>query len=441
MSMIGRDEYEFANDVRAAMEERAPKAAWILIGMIAAVVIVGLIWARLATLDEVTSGEGRVIPSSQLQVVQTLEGGIVREILIREGDRVEKDQVIMQIDDTGFASNLGELRQRRYALRAEIARLIAEANDSDRIADDPVLEREAPDTRAAEEEVFLARRSRREQEVSILSEQLIQKEQELMELQARKAKLQATKEPLDREVALTTRMNERGVVPEIELLRLRREAAEMAGEMAMVEAGLPRAESAIVEARNRIDNARAAVRAEARERLVKAKGELAIIEETIKGARDKVARTSLRAPVRGIVNKLNVTTIGAVVRPSEDIVEIVPLDDSLLIEAKIRPQDVAFVRPDQKAAIKLTAYDYAIYGQLDARVERISADTIADERSETFYRVILRTDRNYLEKDGGRLPIIPGMVARVDIQTGEKTVLDYLLKPILKVRHEALRER
>lgn len=154
-----------------------------------------------------------------------------------------------------------------------------------------------------------------------------------------------------------------------------------------------------------------------------------------------MARTSLRAPVRGIVNKLNVTTIGAVVRPSEDIVEIVPLDDTLLIEAKIRPQDVAFVRPDQKAAIKLTAYDYSIYGQLDGQVERISADTIADERSETFYRVILRTDRNYLEKNGNRLPIIPGMVARVDIQTGEKTVLDYLLKPILKVRYEALRER
>src|SRR5690606_37106576 len=151
--------------------------------------------------DEVTSGEGRVIPSSQLQVVQTLEGGIVREILIREGDRVMKDQVIMQIDDTGFASNLGELSQRRYALRAEIARLVAEANDSDRIAGDPVLERNAPDTRAAEEEVFQARRSRREQEVSILNEQLIQKEQELMELQARRMKLQATQEPLNREVA------------------------------------------------------------------------------------------------------------------------------------------------------------------------------------------------------------------------------------------------
>lgn len=257
MSMIGRDEYEFANDVRAAMEERAPKAAWMLIGAIAGLIVIGVVWARLATLDEVTSGAGRVIPSSQLQVVQTLEGGIVREILIREGDQVEKDQVIMQIDDTGFASNLGELSQRRYALRAEIARLIAEANDSDRIADDPVLEAEAPEKRAAEEEVFLARRSRREQEVSILSEQLIQKEQELLELQARKAKLEATKEPLDREVDLTTKLTQRGVVPEIELLRLRREAAEVAGDLAMVAAGLPRAESAIIEARNRIDNARA----------------------------------------------------------------------------------------------------------------------------------------------------------------------------------------
>jgi adhesin transport system membrane fusion protein len=209
----------------------------------------------------------------------------------------------------------------------------------------------------------------------------------------------------------------------------------------MVVAGLPRAKSSIVEARNRVDNARAIVRAEARERLVKAKAELAIIEESIKGAEDKVARTALRAPVRGIVNKLNVTTIGAVVRPSQDVVEIVPLDDTLLIEAKIRPRDVAFVRPDQEASVKLTAYDYSVYGQLDGEVERISADTIADERSETFYRVILRTNRNYLEKDGKRLPIIPGMVAQVDIQTGKKTVLDYILKPITKVRHEAFRER
>ena len=439
--MMGKDEFDFANDVRAAVEERAPRAAWILIGIVGFIVIVGLIWAEIATVEEVTSGDGRVIPSSQLQVVQTLEGGIVREILIREGDSVEKDQVLMRIDDTGFAARLGELSQRRWALRAEIARLLAEATGAEAIDIDKALANNASELVANEQDVFAVRRLKRDQEVSILRQQLVQKEQELQELEARKIKLESSKKPLDRELALTRKMKERGVVPEIELLRMERQTAEVNGELAIVTASLPRASAAIEEARNRIETAKFGHQAEARERLAKARAELGVIEETIKGARDRVTRASLKAPVRGIVNKVNTNTIGSVVKPGQDIIEIVPLGDNLLIEARLRPQDVAFVRPDQAASVKLTAYDYSIYGALDGKVERISADTITDEQSETFYRVIVRTEQNFLKLGSEQLPIIPGMVAQVDILTGKKTVLDYLLKPLTKVRYEALRER
>ncbi len=439
--MIGRAEFEFANDVRAAMEERAPRTAWLLIGAIAFVLLSALLWSLWATVEEVTTGSGRVIPSSQVQVVQTLERGIVRAIMLREGDLVEQGQVLMRIDDTGAASQLGELRQRRWALLAEIARLRAEAEDADAIAEVPELQENASAAVLSEAEVFRARRAKLDEELAVLAQQLVQKQQELQEFSAKQAKLSAALAPLKKELELTTRMRERDVVPEIELLRLQRQFAELDGELEVVRRSVPRAKAAVAEVERRQGEARARFRADARERLARAGTELAITEESIKAAQDKVVRTALKAPVRGVVNKLNVNTIGAVVQPGQDLIEIVPLDDTLLIEANIRPQDVAFIRPEQEASIKLTAYDYLVYGALKGHVERISADTIADERGETFYRVIVRTDRSHIRQEAKELPIIPGMVATVDILTGEKTVFDYLIKPIRRVRNEALRER
>ena len=439
--MIDPTEFEFANDVRAAMEERAPRTAWIMISAIALILFVGFVWSNLATIEEVTTGSGKVIPSSQTQVVQALERSVVREILLREGDLVKQDQLLMRLDDTSVLSRLGELRQKRWALLAEIARLEAEAGDKDKIAENPRLEAEAPQAVLSEAQSFRARHRELVQEIAILQQQAVQKEQELQEFEARKAKMQATLKPLMREVELTRKLYERGVVAEVEMLKLDRQAAEMQGDLAIVEQTIPRANAAKSEFARRIENARAVFQSEARERLSKARGELAIVIESIKGALDRVTRTALKAPVHGIVNKLNITTIGAVVQPGQDLIEIVPLDDTLLIEANVRPQDVAFIRPDQDASIKLSAYDYLVYGALEGRVERISADTISDDRGETFYRVIVRTDRSHIRQDKKELPIIPGMVATVDIQTGEKTVFDYLMKPIRRVRNEALRER
>jgi len=439
--VIGRQEFEFANDVRAAMEERAPRMAWLMIGAVALLLLSAFIWSKLAILEEVTTGAGRVIPSSQTQVVQTLERGIVRDILLREGDLVEQDQVLMRIDDTGASSRLGELHQRRWALRAEIARLEAEAQVRTEIINDPVLKAEAPQAVLSEADTFRARRHKLNEEIKTLEQQAIQKEQEFLEFEARRAKLAASLKPLMREVELTRALQERGVVPEVEMLRLDRQAAELQGELEIVKSSIPRAKAGMTEFTSRIETARAGFRSEARERLSRARAELAIVDESIKAAQDRVSRTALKAPVRGIVNKLNITTIGAVVQPGQDLIEIVPLDDKLFIETNIRPQDVAFIRPDQDASIKLTAYDYLIYGALEGKVERISADTITDEQGETFYRVIIRTDRSHIRQNEKTLPIIPGMVATVDIQTGEKTVFDYLIKPLRRVRHEAFRER
>ena len=439
--MIARAEFEFANDVRAAMEERAPRTAWIMIAAIGLVLVFGFLWSQWAIIEEVTTGQGRVIASTQTQVVQTLERGIVREILLREGDSVEQGQILMRIDDTGASSRLGELRQLKWALLAEVARLEAEAQDREKIADDPVLMAEAPQAVLSEAESFTARRHKLDEEIAILRQQEIQKEHEIQEFQARQTKLKASLKPLMREVELTRKLYTRGVVPEVEMLRLERQEAELGGDMEIINKSIPRAEAAKAEFTSRIENARAGFRSEARERLSKARAELAVTDESIKAAQDRVVRMALKAPVRGIVNKLNINTIGAIVQPGQDLIEIVPLDDKLLIEANIRPQDVAFIRPSQEASVKLTAYDYLIYGALKGHVERISADTITDEQGETFYRVIVRIERTQIRQDEKELPIIPGMVATIDIQTGEKTVFDYLMKPIRRVRNEALRER
>lgn len=324
-------DFTFANQVRAAAELKTPRTSRMLLAAVLLLLITGTTWAHFAILDEVKRGEGRVIPSRQMQVVQSLEGGLVEKIMVQEGDTVQKGQVLARIDNTKFSADLGEVRAKRDAAASSL-------------------------------------------------------------------KL------LSREVELTRKLYEQKVVPEIEMLRLQRQAADLTGQ-------------------------------------------IAVFDETIKSAEDRVRRTELRSPVYGIINKINVTTVGAVVQPGANLMDIVPLDDTLLVEGRLRPQDIAFIRPGQDAVVKLTAYDSSIFGSLKGKVERISADTIIDDKSkmgdkpESFYRVIVRTDKNYLGTQEHPLPIIPGMVATVEVLTGKKSVLDYLVKPARMLADEALRER
>ncbi|WP_306145339.1 HlyD family type I secretion periplasmic adaptor subunit [Roseibium sp. MMSF_3412] len=433
-------DWNYANDIRDVIQTKPPRYTTNVIRIGLVLIVAALAWAYFATLEEVTRGDGRVVPSRQIQVVQAPEPGIVEKIFVREGDVVEQGQPLIEIDDTNFSSQLGEVRQRRWALMARVARLDSEAEEKP-LAFPQELATEAPRLIAEEENVYRDKKARLENELRVLQNQASQREQEYQELLAKQDKLESVIEIMKREVEIKQNLYERRVLPEIEFLQLQRQLTESEGELAITKASVQRALAAKEEARERSGSAVATFVSEASQQLAESRGELAVIEETLRGAADKVRRTELVSPVKGIINKLNITTIGAVVQPAADLVEIVPLEDTLLIEAQIRPKDVAFLHPGQKAQVKITAYDFSVYGGLEGSLERISADTTEDEEGNRFFRVMIRTDKNYLGSDTEPLPIIPGMVASIDILTGEKTVLDYILKPIKKVRDEALRER
>ena len=433
-------DWNYASDIRVALQTRPPRYATNIILITLILFGVGIAWAAMAELEEVTRGDGRVVPSRHIQVVQAPDKGIVEEILIQEGDVVEADTVIVRIDDTDFSSQLGEIRQRRWATLAKIHRLTAETEGA-ALSFTPALEEAVPDLVAEETKVYRANKERLENEVEVLRSLTNQRAHELDELKAKLDKLKSIVTILDREVEIKEGLFKSKVLPEIDFLELKRQVSETQGEVHVTEASVRRADAARVEAAERLRNATTTFVAEAQQKLAEARAELAIVDESIRGAADRVRRTDLTAPVKGIVNTLNVNTIGAVVQPGSDIVEIVPLEDTLLVETQIRPQDVAFLHPGQDAVVKITAYDFSIYGGLDGKLERISADTTENEKGERFFQIMIRTDKNHLGSDTDPLPIIPGMVASVDILTGKKSVLDYILKPIKKVRDEALRER
>ena len=436
-----RIEDEFANNVAGAAPALRDRGSWQLLLVVAFGLAAFLGWAATYKIEETARAIGRVIPSQQVQVVQSLEGGIVRAVSVREGDLVEAGDVLMQIDDTRFDAARGELLERETAIRAEMARLEAEAQQADVITFPPGLQTRNPLATAAEQQVFLSRRDQLNRELRVLDAQLSQRLSELNEVQALRARTRAITAPLSEEIALTQDMFARGLIPQIELLRLQSRMAELTGDIAVSEASELRMNAAIAEAENQIDAARSAYVLTARQRLAKLQVELAIVQETLRSANDRVTRAQLRAPVRGTVNTINAKTIGAVVQPGAPLVEIVPIDDSLLIEADLGPRDIAFVSTGEPASVKISAYDYVIYGALEGQVIRIGADTIASQDGAEFFRVIVRTDKSYLGTEDDPLPITPGMIASVDIQTGEKTVLSYLAKPILRAQSEALRER
>lgn len=445
-----QSDFAFANDIRAAVELRTPRTSRLILICTLALFLVGLIWAHFAILDEVKRGNGRVIPTRQIQVVQSLEGGIVGAILVDEGAIVNQGQTLMRIEDTKFASEFGEIRERRAATAARVVRLETEAAGKDKLVFPDDLEKAAPKAVAAERSLYEARARKLAQDIDVVAQQETQRRRELDEYSATEVKLTETLKLLQREVDLTRNLFQQKVVPEIEMLRVDRQASEMRGQIEVIKASKAKALAAIQEAQSRLENAKTTLRAQADEDLAKSRGDLAVLDENIKAAKDRVFRTDLRSPVHGIVNKLNVTTIGAVVQPGANVMDIVPLDDTLLVEGRIKPQDIAFIRAGQEAVVKVTAYDSSVFGSLKGKVERISADAIVDdkaersgggEKNEAFYRVIVRTDKNHLGTTEHPLPIIPGMVTTVEVLTGSKSVLDYLVKPARMLREEALRER
>ncbi len=442
MSLTNRDLWI---DPAETERESIQRFGHILLGAILFVVFSFLVWSYFASLDQITRGEGKVIPSSQTQVMQSLDGGTLSEMRVREGDVVEKDQVLLVIDNTTAKFSLSELKQRYYIASAAIARLQAEIagkSDPNDIGFPDDIVKDAPDKVAQEQSQFVIRQSQLSAQLATLRDQLEQRKQDINAINTKISSARAGLDVAEQQVAILGPAVAAGAASKVDLLKAKQESQNYRSEMANAQASLPGSRSALQEAQSKLSEAVATFKAESAGELAKQQSDLASVNESMKEASAKVGRTELRSPVKGTVKEIKTRTTGGVIQPAQDIMEIVPIEDSLLIEAQIRPQDRGFIAPNQKAKVKITAYDYSIYGGLDATLEQISADAIENEKKELFFRVRLRTDRNFLVgKQGEQLPIIPGMTATVDILTGNKTVLEYLLKPILKARETALTER
>ncbi len=434
----------FKNDARDAYVEQTPAGGRKIIWLALACVGCLIIWASIAQVEEVTRGDGKVIPSQSIQMVQSFDGGVIAEILTREGAAVQKDQALVRIEAVRADSQKGESVSRKYALRAKLARLQADASGQDRLSIDADSRAIAPLAVQREESLFQARRLELSSSLRVIDGQIAQRREEAREAVARRDSSVATLALLEREVNVTKPLLKTGAVSEIEIIRLERDLARSQGESAMSATQIDRLGAAMGEARQRRLETEESFRAKARAELNETASELARLDESLKALDDRVTKTILRAPVDGIVKTLHAKSIGSVVQSGKEVVEIVPKDDTLLLEAKVNPRDIAYLHLGQHATVRLTAYDYAVHGGLSGTLEHISADTVTDEKGNAFYIVRVRTVRP--AADGGGIgskarPIIAGMTASVDVLTGKRTVLTYLLKPIMRAQAKAFTER
>jgi adhesin transport system membrane fusion protein len=427
----------FEAEADALISRQRTQRAQALVRAALLVVVLLVVWAALAKVDEVTRGDARVIPSRQLQVVQSLDGGVVAEIAVQEGQVVEAGQLLLRIEETRASAGMRESAATGIALRARAARLRALAEGR---AFEPPPASTPEDRRTIEEErrLYASRVSELDAQLAVVRQQMAQREQERTEAQAKRNSAQRGLELAQQELAATRPLLATGAVSQVDVLRLEREVTKNRGDMEQASAQIARAAAAIGESQRKAQEAELAFRNEARRDLADAMGKLNALNEGAVALADKVSKSQIRSPVRGRVQRLLANTVGGVVQPGKDIVEVVPLDDTLVLEARVQPRDIAFIRPGQAATVKFSAYDFSIYGGLDAKVENISPDTVVDERGNAFYLVRVRTAQAGFND---KLPIIPGMTAEVDVLTGQKSVLSYLLKPVLKVRDGALRER
>lgn len=428
----------YAGDAEWAIHQSDARGARVLLWTSLLVVFILLVWAGFSPIDEVVRGEGKVVPSRQVQVVQSLDGGVVKEILVQPGQTVEAGQVLLKIDPTRFNSSLGENEAEYLSLLAKAARLHALATGEPFQAPEEVLQK-LPAAVEAERNAWIQRTNELNATVNVAKEQVRQRQEELRETQAKRDQAATTCALTSKELSVTRPLLASGAVSEVDLLRLQRDVAKSCGDQKAAEAQIDRIEASIKEAQSKTQEAELNIRNQARSELSDTNTKLRTLREGKLALADKVKLSEIRSPVRGTVKTMLANTVGGVVQPGKDIIEIVPSDDTLLLEVRILPRDIGFLHAQQKAEVKFTAYDFAIYGGLEGVVEQIGADTITDERGNSFYIVRVRTARSTVGDK--HLPIIPGMVAEVHILTGKRTVLQYLLKPILRAKENAFTER
>ncbi len=437
---FSKEDIAFMNSLSAAVLAGNPARSNLLLYIISLVVAAFLTWAGFAKLDERTRGVGRVITSRQIQVVQNLEGGIIKEILVGEGDTVTKGLVLVTIDDTGAGSTFEESKSKINELKARAVRLRAEAGIRPFEYDSAEF-KDLTGLIIKEKRLYDTNLRMKNSAIAVLRQRLKQRKIELSDARLNIVTLKSSTKMIAREMALLKPLYRKQLVSELELIQLKQKALDKKYQLQSARKSNDALNSKILEAENQIAELEDRHRGEAQEEYNKIMAELERMDKTQLAIADRVARTNVRSPVDGTVKQLLINTVGGVVRPGMDIIEIVPNEENLLVEAKIKPSDIAFLYPGLKAVAKLTAYDFAIYGGLEGRVKHISADTITDERKEEFYLVRIETDKNYLGTEDNMKDILVGMTAQVDIITGNKTIMQYLMKPIFRAKENALRER
>lgn len=421
-----------------ALEHQDVKGSRVLVWLSLLIIVVLVVWASFAWIDEVVRGEGKVVPSRQVQIIQSLDGGVVEEILVRPGQMVEEGEVMLRIDPTRYSSSLGENQAESLALMAKAARLEAIATGEPLVMPTEVLEK-APNIAETERHVWMSRTEELRTNLQVANDQLRQRREELRETQANRDQAASSCGLTSRELQMTRPLLQSGAVSEVDLLRLQRDVARYCGEQKAAAAQIHRIEASIEEAQSRVSEVEITFRNQARTELADTRAKLSSLEQGQLALVDRVRLAEVRSPVRGTIKSLYANTVGGVVQPGKDIIEIVPSDDTLLLEVRINPKDIGFLHAGQKAEVKFTAYDFAVYGGLSGELEQTSADTIVDEKGNAFYIAKVRTDQAYVGED--KRPILPGMVAEVHILTGKRTVMQYLLKPILRARANAFTER
>lgn len=434
------EELEYMSSLDSAVLVKSSKSSKIILWSIFLLFMWFIIWSSLAEIDELTRGFGKIIPTGQIQVVQNLEGGIISELLVKEGAVVKKGQPLLKINNVGFASSYEESKIKLYELKARKVRLEAEAYNHP-FQVDPELEKNAPKIFENEQSLYTSNKRQLQSKLAALDELIKQKENELEEANNLVIQLTESVKIVQREIDITQPLVKKGVVSEVEFLKLKREANEMKGKLKSSKLAIPKNKSIIEEAKRKKEEEFLNFSNTSKKELNAVTAEIERIEENKFALEDKVSRTMVRSPVAGTIKQILVNTIGGVIRPGMDLIEIVPLEDSLQAEVKIKPSDIAFIYPGQKAMVKFTAYDFTIHGGLEGHVEQVSADTITDEEGESYYLVKVVTDKNYLGDKDNPLKIMVGMTVNVDILTGKKTILQYILKPILRAKQNAMRER
>ncbi|HEX5624148.1 MAG TPA: HlyD family type I secretion periplasmic adaptor subunit [Sulfuricurvum sp.] len=433
-------DYEFMRSLSTAVLEDSPrKLRFILLFWLITVASL-LLWAAFAPIDELVRGGGKVIPGGENQMIQHLEGGIVSEIMVKEGQKVKADDVLLKVDNVKSSANYESSQYKWAELRARIVRLRAEAMGN-AFSPTPNDMTKIPRQIMEERSLYISNQDRLRSQIQGLRDQYAQKQNEKIEIEGRIVEQKRALSLIKEEVSMSEPMVAQGIKPKIEFLKLQREMSNLSEQYNALKASIPRINAAMSQINSKIRETQSEFRMKAQQELNEAETEYSRVNVESSALADQVTRTAIKSPINGIVQKLYVNTVGGVIKPGDNLIEIVPTEGGLLIEAKIKPSDIAFIYPGQKAVVKVTAYDFSIYGSLDGKVVTISPDTVIDKNDNVYYIVKIQTNQKYLGSNDKPLKIIPGMMVNVDIVTGEKTILEYILKPILKAKQYTFTER